>query len=127
MDEIRVAFTDLVRMAQCTLVIPPGGQVHPAAPGHPKIGVAHPGCIRVADLALELDAFFCPLCQWNGRVSGAWCAGQIRAARAAVDDYCSRCDLFTGYGALGVFLPPEGKDEEWLRSHCWCCGHPAGG
>jgi hypothetical protein len=36
--------------------------------------------------------------------------------------YCSHCDLFIGYGALGVYLPPEDKDEDWLRSHCWCCG-----
>ncbi len=36
--------------------------------------------------------------------------------------YCRRCDLFTGYGALGVFQKPENADEEWIRTHCWCCG-----
>lgn len=81
-----VPFTDLAGGAECVLVIPPGGKVYPDAPGDPKIGVIHPGapgeaCIRVADLALELDAFFCPLCQWNGRVSGGWAADQIRRAR----------------------------------------------
>lgn len=39
-------------------------------------------------------------------------------------DYCRRCDLFIGYGAAGVFMPPEDKDETWLREHCWCCGLP---
>lgn len=76
-------FTDLVHWAECTLVIPPGGVVYPG-PGQPKIGVEHPGaageaCIVLADLAIELDAFYCRLCQWNGRVSGAWCLDQIDA------------------------------------------------
>lgn len=75
----RVPFTDLVRLTECVLVIPPGGRVHPAAPGDPKIGVEHPGCTRVADIALELDAFYCPLCQWNGRISGHWAADLITA------------------------------------------------
>lgn len=35
-------------------------------------GVEHPDCGRLADVSPELDAFFCPACQWNGRISGAW-------------------------------------------------------
>jgi hypothetical protein len=77
---VRAVFTDLVRLRECELVVPLGGQLTPAF-GEAKIGVDHPGCIIRADLALELDAFFCPLCQWNGRISGAWAADVIRAAR----------------------------------------------
>ena len=77
---VRAAFTDGARAAECTLVIPPAGRVYPAA-DEPKIGVEHPGCPAVADLALELDAFWCPLCRWNGRISGAWAADLIAAAR----------------------------------------------
>ncbi|SRR6266566_3003174 len=76
-----LAFTDLVSNQRCELVIPPGGRVYPG-PGEPKIGVAHPGCPAVADLAVELDAFWCPACGWNGRVSGAWCVDMIRAGRS---------------------------------------------
>jgi hypothetical protein len=74
----REPFTDLVCGATCTLVIPPGGQVYPSAPGEPKIGVEHPGaagepaCIVLADISLGLDAFYCRFCGWNGRISGAW-------------------------------------------------------
>jgi hypothetical protein len=83
---VRAPFTDPVRGAGCVLVIPVPGLVYPAAPGDPKIGVEHPGapgetCIRLADLALELDAFYCPLCQWNGRVSGGWASRMISEAR----------------------------------------------
>ena len=76
----RFPFTDPIRDTECVLVIPPGGQVYPAPPDE-KIGVEHGECGAVADLTLELDAFYCPLCGWNGRVSGAWAADMIRAAR----------------------------------------------
>jgi hypothetical protein len=77
--EVRAAFTDPVSNAECELVIPPGGQVYPQ-PGGAKTGVAHPGCPAIADLAIELDAFWCPACRRSGRVSGAWCTDLIRAA-----------------------------------------------
>ena len=35
---------------------------------------------QLADLAIELDAFFCPACHRNGRVSGAWCLDVIEEA-----------------------------------------------
>ena len=35
--------------------------------------------------------------------------------------YCRRCDLYAGYGALGIYLPPD-KPKDWLTTHCWCCG-----
>jgi len=35
--------------------------------------------------------------------------------------YCRRCDLYAGYGALGVYSQPE-QPPEWLATHCWCCG-----
>ena len=73
-------FTDDVSGQPCELVIPPGGKVFPA-PGEPKTGVRHPDCPAVADLCMDLDAFYCQLCQWNGRISGAWAAGMIGASR----------------------------------------------
>jgi hypothetical protein len=72
---VRVQFTDPIRGAECVLVIPDGG----------RPGVEHPGadgpCVVLAEISLELDAFYCRLCQWNGRISGAWAADMIRAAR----------------------------------------------
>lgn len=75
----RFAFTDPIRSAECVLVVPDGGRVFPVAPDDPQIGVEHGGCGRVADLAIELDAFYCPACQWNGRISGGWAVDMIRA------------------------------------------------
>jgi len=34
---------------------------------------------------------------------------------------CHRCDLFVGYGALGICRPPLNRDREWLADHCWIC------
>ena len=67
----RHPFTDLVSGRACALVITGG-----------HAGVAHPGCSVLADLALVLDAFYCPACKWNGRVSGAWCADLIQSGHA---------------------------------------------
>ncbi len=78
-ETVRAPFYEDVQGGECELVVPPGGKVYPQA-GEAKIGVAHPGCTTVADLALELDAFFCPRCHRNGRVSGAWCRDVIEAA-----------------------------------------------
>jgi hypothetical protein len=76
---VRKPFHEDVRGGQCVLVVPPGGKVYPKA-GEAKIGIEHPGCTEVADLAIELDAFFCPACHRNGRVSGMWCRDVIEAA-----------------------------------------------
>ena len=81
MSALTATFTDPVRNLECVLVIPAGGQVRPQD-GEPKIGVSHPGCFSVADLAMELDAFFCPHCEWNGRIYGVWAWKMIRASRA---------------------------------------------
>jgi hypothetical protein len=32
-------------------------------------------------LSIDLDAFYCPVCRWNGRVSGAWCVHVIEGGR----------------------------------------------
>lgn len=77
----REPFTDPARNEQCELVIPAGGRVHPIN-DEPKIGVAHPDCDEIADLALDLDAFFCPACKRNGRISGAWACLRIEAVKA---------------------------------------------
>jgi hypothetical protein len=77
---VRRAFTDVVSNRECVLVIPPDGRIYPQ-PGQAKIGIAHPGCETLADLAIELDAFWCPAGLWNGRISGAWCYDVIGGAR----------------------------------------------
>jgi hypothetical protein len=69
----RFTFLDPIRDRLCALVVPPDGRVY----GEPKIGIAHPDCDSLADLSVELDAFYCPACGWNGRVSGAWCVDMI--------------------------------------------------
>lgn len=35
-------------------------------------GISHPHCDKLADVSLELDAFYCLACKYNGRVSVAW-------------------------------------------------------
>lgn len=35
--------------------------------------------------------------------------------------YCRHCDLFTGYGAVGVVRIPVDRDQDWLCRHCWLC------
>jgi hypothetical protein len=80
MAEVRAWFTDPISGQGRELVIPPGGHLHPG-PGHGKIGVAHPGCPALAGLALDLDAWQCRDCGETGRVSGAWAADMIAAAR----------------------------------------------
>lgn len=75
--EVIVGFSEPVRTKWCELVIPDGGRVFPSA-DEPKIGVRHPDCDELADLALELDAFYCQSCRYNGRISGAWAHDVIR-------------------------------------------------
>lgn len=62
----RLSFTDPISGQECQLVI-----------SNVAVGIAHPGCEQLADLSIQLDAFYCPACRWNGRVSGAWCADMI--------------------------------------------------
>ena len=78
-DDQGWTFTDPISERECALIIPPDGRVFPSE-GEPKIGIEHPECDHLADLAIELDAFYCPACRWNGRVSGTWCVALIDAA-----------------------------------------------
>ena len=34
---------------------------------------------------------------------------------------CKRCDVFVGYGAVGVVKEPEDRDHAWKCDHCWMC------
>lgn len=61
-------FKDQVSSKLCALVRPIGGGL---------AGVEHPDCATLADLSVDLDAFYCQRCRMNGRVSGAWCADLI--------------------------------------------------
>lgn len=69
--EILGRFTDPVSGQPCELVSTRG-----------LTGIHHPGCAELADLSVELDAFYCRVCRISGRVSGAWCADLIE--RSAV-------------------------------------------
>lgn len=71
MLEVHV-FTDDVSGQPCELVA-----------GETGAGVRHPDCGYLAVLAVELDAFYCTKCGWNGRISGAWAADLIGAGRSA--------------------------------------------
>lgn len=72
-------FTDAIDGASCVLIIDTecgwweGG-----------VGITHPGCDRPADVMPDLDAFYCPACRRNGRVSGAWVMDCWDADDAAV-------------------------------------------
>lgn len=56
-------FIDPITGATCTVVDTPDGWL--------PHGIQHPGCDGLADPCPDLDAFFCPECGHNGRVSGA--------------------------------------------------------
>jgi hypothetical protein len=62
------SFTDPISHREVTLHVTTAGA-----------GVEHPGCTMLADVAVELDAFYCTECQWNGRISGAWFVDVWRA------------------------------------------------
>lgn len=49
------------------------------------LGVAHGDCPVLADVLPEIDAFYCPACRWNGRISGAWFTGLVAASRKGDD------------------------------------------
>lgn len=89
-DTYREVTYDPIRHHNVTLVIPDGGRIFPSD-GEPKIGIEHPGCDQLADLSVELDAFYCQACKWNGRVSGAWAVDRIQAHLHPED--VGRCDL----------------------------------
>lgn len=65
----RHLFTDLATRRQCELLTQPGKP--------PR--VIHPACGAYADVSVQFDAFYCPICRWNGRVSGAWVADMQEA------------------------------------------------
>lgn len=44
----------------------------------PTLGVKHGDCPQRADVSVELDAFYCSFCGWNGRISGAWVMDLLR-------------------------------------------------
>lgn len=62
-------FTDPISHRACTLHVQEG-----------FMGVEHPGCDQLADVAITLDAFFCRSCTHNGRISGAWASDLYVAA-----------------------------------------------
>jgi len=62
-----IPFIDPISGQECALVIT-----------YERTGIKHPECSQLADISLDLDAFFCLECGWNGRVSGAWVYSEKR-------------------------------------------------
>ena len=86
--ERRLEFRDH-RDRSCVLVVPEGGRLFRDG-DEPQIGVAHPGCDQLADISVELDAAYCPTCQYNGRISGAWVVDVIEHTVAFERDTARR-------------------------------------
>lgn len=49
------------------------------------VDVEHEGCPVGADVAIELDAYYCPNCGRGGRLSGAWVVDVVEAHRRGVE------------------------------------------
>lgn len=73
----RHVFTDPTTGAECTLVID-----ETAAGEH---GVEHPGCTTLADVVVQLDAWWCSDGDHHGRVDGAWATERWREDMRAAD------------------------------------------
>jgi hypothetical protein len=101
-----VGFSDPIKNQWCELVVPDGGRVFPIA-GEPKIGVDHPGCDERADLSVELDAFYCPKCRWNGRISGAWAVDVIESCSLPPEPTPRHAETF-----IGEHMPDQGDDAD---------------
>ncbi len=69
-------FIDPIRGVECALALAPEDGAPP--------GVAHPGCPFPADVSLDLDAFYCTHCRYNGRISGAWVVDLLRQRAIAL-------------------------------------------
>lgn len=78
-NERRFPFTDFAGGGECELAVTGGGGI----PVY--LGVAHPGCGALADVSVHLDAFYCPACGRNGRVSGPWCLDKASPATGGTD------------------------------------------
>lgn len=72
-DAQHLPFQDPISQRRVYLVLSPSG-FH---------GVEHGTCDTLADVVVELDAFFCPACHCSGRLSGAWAVDKLEEARSA--------------------------------------------
>lgn len=64
---VREAFKDPIHADRAVVLV-----VDSKKPLFEALKVEHPDCDQLADVSLDLDAYFCTGCQWNGRISGAW-------------------------------------------------------
>lgn len=67
----RWLFIEPVNGGACSLIVKPGK----------RPVVRHPNCRSMADVIIELDAFYCMKCHFGGRISGAWAAECAEVAR----------------------------------------------
>jgi hypothetical protein len=63
-------FVDPTSGETCYLVFRPG-----TVPG-----VSHLDCDQLGDVSVAYDAWYCPPCGKQGRVSGAWCINELAKA-----------------------------------------------
>lgn len=61
-EYVEYAFLELTSLTECWLVITPQLNAR----------IKHPDCPQLADISLELDAFYCVRCRFGGRVSAYW-------------------------------------------------------
>lgn len=107
---MRAVFLDPVSGHGCELVAEDG-----------ITGIWHPGCDRLADIAVELDAFYCPACKANGRVSGTWCADMLSRGGGAWSTGPSLHELDAGEtGEQCIHCLRFTYDPHTDR--CWRCG-----
>lgn len=52
-------------------------------------------------------------------------ARPVDVMAAPIETLCQKCDVYVGYGALGVVSMPKDRDRRWLVSHCWMCKRSA--
>lgn len=64
-SSVRRPFVDPVKGVERELVVLIG------PPAFDALKVEH-GCSDLADVSADLDAWFCPVCHAQGRISGAW-------------------------------------------------------
>lgn len=72
-------FTEPVHDVNCILVIP--------VTASRMVTVLHPHCSNGADISPDLDAFFCPDCGYNGRISGKFVYDMTRRIRGLSTRY----------------------------------------
>lgn len=49
-------------------------------------GVMHGDCPVLADVSPQMDAFYCSVCNYNGRIDGAWFMQRVETVSAGAPE-----------------------------------------